>query len=199
MVSELLFITPLPTASFSLQKDTTAVSTWNAYPNYGAGILSTTWYWGDGDSTVGFYPSHTYAQAGSYNICLTSISDSGCVSTICENDSIYRLANNSTSGNMVHVNVINTSLGISQISGLNSNISIYPNPSNGLFNLSISQFDNRKKSSIEVYNLIGECVHNQMATSSNCQIDLGSLPSGIYNASIISNEGVVNQRLVITK
>ena len=199
MVSELLFITPLPTASFSLQKDTIAVSTWNAYPNYGAGILSTTWYWGDGDSTLGFYPSHTYAQAGSYNICLKSISDSGCVSTICQNDSIYRLVNSTTSGNMVHVNVINTAVGISQISGLNSNISIYPNPSSGLFNLSISQFDKRKISSIEVYNLIGECVHSQLATSANCQIDLSNLPNGIYNVSIISKQGVVNKKLVITK
>ncbi len=78
-------------------------------------------------------------------------------------------------------------------------IKLYPNPSNGLFNLSINQFDNRKKSSIEVYNLIGECVHSQIATSSNCQIDLSSLANGIYNLSVISNEGVINKRLIIAK
>ncbi|HEX7414153.1 MAG TPA: T9SS type A sorting domain-containing protein [Bacteroidia bacterium] len=85
------------------------------------------------------------------------------------------------------------------ISVFNYNCLVYPNPTNGLFNLTISQFDNEKTNNIEVYNAVGACVHSQIATSTNCQIDLSSLNEGVYNISIISNEGVVNKRLVIVK
>ncbi len=88
---------------------------------------------------------------------------------------------------------------IQQVAENENSVSIYPNPSNGLFNLSISKFDNFKMHTIEVYNAIGNCVHHQIATSANCQIDLSSLPIGIYNISISSNEGFVNKRVVIVK
>ncbi|HEX7414254.1 MAG TPA: alpha/beta hydrolase-fold protein [Bacteroidia bacterium] len=77
--------------------------------------------------------------------------------------------------------------------------SIFPNPNRGLFNLTISQFDNGKTNNVEIYNTIGEYVHRQIATSANCQIDLSSLSEGVYNISSISNEGAVNKRLVIVK
>ncbi len=81
----------------------------------------------------------------------------------------------------------------------NNEIKLFPNPTNCLFNLSISQFDNLKMYSIEVYNTIGDCVRRQNAASANCQIDLRSLENGIYNISVISNEGMVNKRVIITK
>src|SRR6185312_2231183 len=52
------------------------------------------------------YPSHTYSVAGKYNICLTAYASCGDSTVYCQNDSIYRYANNSTLSNMVYVNVV---------------------------------------------------------------------------------------------
>ncbi|HEX7413868.1 MAG TPA: LamG-like jellyroll fold domain-containing protein [Bacteroidia bacterium] len=89
--------------------------------------------------------------------------------------------------------------GINQLVNSNEQISIYPNPASTIINVQISQFDNGKTNSAEVYNIIGECVHHQIIKSSNCQIDVSDLAEGIYNISIINNEGVVNKRLVIVR
>ena len=95
--------------------------------------------------------------------------------------------------------ITTNSAGINQISGLNTNISIYPNPSNGVFNLSISQFDNLKTHSIEVYNTIGDCVHRQIAASANCQIDLSDLAEGAYNILIQNSQFTSNKKVVIVR
>lgn len=43
------------------------------------------WYWdfGDGNTSVSQYPSHTYAANGNYNVCLTTVSSDSCTSTFC--------------------------------------------------------------------------------------------------------------------
>ena len=97
---------------------------------------------------------------------------------------------------------------ISQISGLNTQISIYPNPSNGILQLAVN---NLQVAAVKVYDVTGKLVFSQPtyldklsagsnpSTEWNCiSVDLSSLPNGIYNVSVIGNEGVVNKRLVIT-
>ncbi|MFT6924011.1 MAG: PKD repeat protein [Crocinitomicaceae bacterium] len=43
------------------------------------------WYWdfGDGNTSISQYPSHTYAANGNYNVCLTTVSSDSCTSTFC--------------------------------------------------------------------------------------------------------------------
>jgi hypothetical protein len=82
---------------------------------------------------------------------------------------------------------------------LKDEISIYPNPSNGIFNLSIGEVDNEKTHSIEIYNLIGECVYRQNIISATSKIDVNSLPNGVYNISLTSIKGTQNKRIVIVK
>ena len=115
--------------------------------------------------------------------------------------SIKQVGGGVPAGGTLYIDDVNFNVTATGIENRQTNnlINIYPNPSNGLFNLSISLFDNRRKWGIEVYNLIGECVHSQIATSSNCQIDLSSLSNGIYNINITSAEGQVNKRLVIVR
>ncbi|MBI4929594.1 MAG: T9SS type A sorting domain-containing protein, partial [Bacteroidetes bacterium] len=59
---------------------------------------------------------------------------------------------------------------------------IYPNPTSGVFNVQMSQFENLKMKDIEIYNMYGEKVpaHFQINSFSNSQIDLSSQPAGIY-------------------
>jgi sugar lactone lactonase YvrE len=181
------------TPTYMIAQDTQP-QTWDVFIQYTSDVTSARWYWGDGSSTMGLTPSHTYATAGKYNICVTTQSSCGDSITYCQNDSIYR-----TNSAMIQVNVINGIQGINQLSVNNKQVTIYPNPNNGIFNLTISQFDNEKTNSIEVYNLIGDCVHRQIAKSANCQINLSNLAEGVYNLSIISNESALNKRIVIVK
>lgn len=44
-----------------------------------------TWSFGDSTTDSTYNTSHTYAGAGVYNVCLTSLLNNGCISTICKN------------------------------------------------------------------------------------------------------------------
>ena len=192
-----VIVNPSPIVTYTLVADT-APHTWNAYPTYsgGAGAYTYLWSWGDGTppSTTA-YPSHVYASPGSYSICVTITDANGCTSTYCQYDAVSRLGNNSLLNTMVYVNVKNNTTGISQISGLNTNISIYPNPNNGSF---VIEPNSATKQTIQVYDVKGKLLLSQ-TINGKTSIDAGSLQEGIYNISIISNEGVINKRMVIVR
>lgn len=56
-----------------------------AYPNNDP-VVERKWRFGDGDSLVGNVqnPTHTYANAGTYNVCLRVKTQSGCISELCK-------------------------------------------------------------------------------------------------------------------
>ncbi len=97
-----------PVVSYTL----TASSTphyWDAVPAYSSNVTNARWYWGDGTYTVGLYPSHTYAAAGTYSICVTAYSSCGDSAVSCQNDAVSRLANNnSVLSSMVYINVVSS-------------------------------------------------------------------------------------------
>ncbi|MHB8260898.1 MAG: PKD domain-containing protein [Bacteroidia bacterium] len=200
----------VPSVSFSIWNHDSLTTlpphVWNISPYYSSQVTSAVWHWGDGTSTAGLYPpTHTYSVAAIYTICVTVYSGCGDSSTTCQNDSLYRLAqNNSTNSTMIQVTVVNASTaGIKQVA-VNNEVTIYPNPASQLVNLKISNFDNANTNSVEVYNTIGECVHRQIITSSNSQIDVSDLAEGVYNLQIVNNRVpsgsiVNNKRVVITK
>ena len=178
-----------------------APHTWDAYPTYSSNITKATWYWGDGDSTIGLYPSHTYSVAGSYNICVVAIDINNCSATSCQNDSVYRLANSSTYSSMVYLNVKQGAAGIEQFANTKEQVSIYPNPNNGSF---IIETNSTTKQSMQVYDINGKMVLSQSLTPAlskgeGVSIDASSLNEGVYNISLIGTEGVINKRLVIVR
>ena len=91
---------------------------------------------------------------------------------------------------------VNTSTtDISQSSKLNPQISIYPNPNNGTF--TIEPFTSTKQS-MQMYDINGKLVLSQPINGTTT-IDVNSLNEGIYSIHIISNEGIVNKRVVIAR
>ena len=180
-----------PGVSFNLIQDMTP-HTWDVHAFYSPNTTSARWYRGDGKDTLALSPSHTYSVAGRYNICVTAYSSCGDSAQSCQNDTVYR----TSSSSMVYVNVINSNAtGIAQISGLNTNISIYPNPNNGSF---VIEPNSATKQTMQVYDVNGKLILSQTITGKTT-IDAGNLNEGVYNISIISNEGVVNKRLVIVR
>ena len=172
---------------YTLSKDVQP-QTWDAYITFPSDITSATWYWGDGTSTAGLYPSHTYTAAGKYNICVTAFSTCGDSSTYCQNDSIYRV-----SSGMIQVTVINGVAGIAQTSVLKSQVNIYPNPNNGNF-----MIETKTNTHCIMYDVNGNEVLNQIINGKST-INAANLAEGVYNISIISNEGILNKRVVIVK
>lgn len=113
----------IDSTSFYLVQDTTQVSTWNVYMinSNGTYPLNALWSWGDGTSSSGLFPSHTYASPGWYSICLTAYFACD-TTTYCQTDSVYR-----NSAQMIDLYVINTQNGITSQLRDNS-LKAYPNP-----------------------------------------------------------------------
>jgi hypothetical protein len=79
---------------------------------------------------------------------------------------------------------------------LTSGLSIYPNPSNGIFNLLSETILN--KLDIVVVNLLGQTVISETANHTNqIIIDLGKASKGIYYAKVTSNEGTKLFKLIL--
>lgn len=83
-----------------------------------------------------------------------------------------------------------------QDNNLDNNLTIFPNPTNGLFNLKINTFENTQ---IKVYNVLGECIYQNISTSSNFQIDLSSQTSGVYFIQLHTEQGTINKKIIIQK
>ena len=66
----------------------------------------------------------------------------------------------------------------------NLSITVYPNPSNGLFTLSGLEMD----SQFEIYNVIGEKVFVKTVSSSKTEINITMQPNGIYFIKTSTNQ-----------
>jgi hypothetical protein len=99
-------------------------------------------------------------------------------------------------------------LAVNEINVESSELKVYPNPSKGLFNLSISNggaltrsennnsssnYELGMKYSIEVYNALGQQVYSNtvLIPDSSFQIDLTAQPSGIYLYRVITESGTL--------
>ena len=76
-----------------------------------------------------------------------------------------------------------------------SDVSIYPNPSTGVFNVQSSQ----KISVMEIYNALGEKKFSQKFTNEIFEFDLSKQPNGIYFAHIVSDKGTEVKKIIIQK
>ena len=85
--------------------------------------------------------------------------------------------------------IVSAQNSISQISNLNTSISVYPNPNNGNFII-----DTKTEVHCIMYDVNGVEVLNQKVTGKT-NIETYNLSSGVYNLSIISNESIINKKV----
>lgn len=95
------------------------------------------------------------------------------------------------------VNMNDSTMGVNNVKFSNSNITVYPNPSNGLFTFQIQGAN--EKVQMDIYNILGEQVYNKNIISESTQIDLSNQPKGLYLYRITSEKGelIGNGKLVI--
>ena len=76
---------------------------------------------------------------------------------------------------------------------------MYPNPSNGALNITLSKYSNN--ASIDIYDMQGRLMFNRdnLSSSGNITLDLQDLQNGTYVMVIRTNEGVGTSRIVMQK
>jgi hypothetical protein len=83
----------------------------------------------------------------------------------------------------------------SDLNQSNSKPTIFPNPSSGIFHVTVPRQENILK--IEVFNSDGQLISNSTAPKDNpIEINLTSQISGIYNTRIIFEDGVEVFKLI---
>ncbi|MHB8260757.1 MAG: T9SS type A sorting domain-containing protein [Bacteroidia bacterium] len=92
-----------------------------------------------------------------------------------------------------------TTTGISQSRIMNDELRVYPNPSRGEINLNISQFENLKMNSVEIYNSIGECVKQLIIHHSSLILDISDLSEGNYFLKVVGNNGQKTVKFSVVK
>jgi len=148
-------------------------------------VTSFTWDFGDGFTSTQAFPSHSYANPGMYNVCLTVNSfdiatQDSCVSTFC--DSLGVDAN----GNLIYkgaqtgwtLNVLDpNSIGVEE--DALSKFASFPNPVKNVLHLSIPD-DIKNNVSVSLYSISGVAVKSLLPGNVESTIDMSSLPNGMY-------------------
>jgi len=140
-------------ANFSIFPDTTQLHHYLVTDNsFGKQPIKYVWSWGDGTTDTIPYPSHTYADSGFYDICLSITDSAGCQSTFC--DSSFHAMR--TTNTMVYINVVNPLLTSTQtVNSKTSDITIYPNPATNQLTIHTSSFHNEAVT-VSIMNVLGQ-------------------------------------------
>lgn len=186
-------------ALFTLYPDSTQLHTyWAVNLSVGPPPLSYMWSWGDQTYSYTEYPSHTYANAGVYTICLT-ITDSmaGCSNTYCVTDSFARTANA-----MIYVNVIPPTTGLPSVQTLSS-WSVYPNPvaDNMMIDYSLTS---SSSVIINLFDMLGNKIkqienNKQTAGEHTISVNTSMLPEGLYLLQINAGNYISEKKISVIR
>jgi PKD repeat protein len=123
-----------------------------------------TWHFGDGNKSSVENPVHQFQKSGNYEVRLISTND-------CNIDSIAQLVN---------INIVKADNTFG-----NQRINIFPNPSDGLFNLTITGIDDEVR--VSCFNAIGLSIFKDYIfpkEEKRMLIDLSVAPKGVYFLTI---------------
>lgn len=137
-------------------------------------------FWNFGDTTYSTIcnPYHDYKIISNFNVLHIAYNDCGV-------DSVYK-----------NINIT----GVNDIVYNDNNVRIYPNPSNGYFNLEFisNDFGNIF---VAIYNISGKEVYSKNIIKNYRNIikniNIRNLKSGIYQLRIISQNKVINKKIII--
>ena len=139
------------------------------------------WNFGDGGTASGAQVSHSYAANGSYSVTLLATG-------LCGVDTLV-------------VPVVVAGISVAE-SALSRSLSLYPNPTAGLFHV---EFDlgSMQHAELKVVNALGQSVYVRSLESASGlrrhSIDLRGHASGLYWLQITSEEGQAMQRVAVQK
>jgi len=160
----------------------------------GAAPITYNWNWGDGGTSTGITPSHTYATAGNYPICLSIADANGCVDTYCDSSTyLYRLSSGST---MVSVNVIDGITGITSPESM-PDYFISPNPFQN--KISIQTGNKLSDSRVEIYSLSGQKIKSEKLNGVNTELNTEEFAAGIYCLKILDGKNEMYRTMIVKR
>lgn len=174
---------------------------WIATPVSPWTVTNAVWSWGDGSSSNGLYTSHMYAQAGNYNICLSVTISCGATDSACVSAYLYRGAEDQS---IVYVNILPPALSnsLEERNGNGIGASLYPNPSDGRFNLALDHLE-AADLKITIYDLKGAVVHHEKIPAAGDSLTLPvtveQLEKGIYLIRVENGSRSLGKKIVISK
>ena len=76
----------------------------------------------------------------------------------------------------------------------NDDLTLFPNPSNGLFNLVVNDYEHTE---YEIYNSVGQKIHTYILCDKKTTVDLSQFTSGVYLIRLIKNNQSIYQARII--
>ncbi len=177
--------------SFTLYPGTSTPHNWFVIADVTVSPFEYTWDWGDGNSSTGAYPSHTYDSAGYYNICLTIVDSTTCTFSYCDTSTyLYK-----TEATMVTINVVDQlPSGVNDLTATVSSLIVFPNPSSGSFTLTLPPSSNQ----LNIYNTTGQLVQTQQVKNKTT-LNLELSETGIYFVQVITDKEIVTEKVVVSR
>ena len=182
-------------ANFSKSLDS-SISNSVLLSNHSSDVIGTTYRYDFGDGTVidtnTLNVTHQYQSYGVYYVCLTtSNAQQNCSITYCDSVGLDSLGNlkNGFTVRFVDSNFISIPVGITESNRSQLElIQVYPNPSNGFFNIDVRATTNTLDIEYSLYNAVGqELIGSSSIKETFYTLDLNKYPQGMYY--LIFNDG----------
>jgi len=181
------------------------VNLWNG--SYGNN-LSYLWDFGDGTTSNDPYPTHQYAEDGTYMVCLTVFEGNGgalnYTSTYCDTISYYNppVIGGSPGSFGFYLNVGSSQvLSASDVQPLND-LNVYPNPSQNILNLTFN-LSSQENIRLRVYDISGHLVIEQNVAramgSQRLTLDLSNLAEGSYMLDLQGQKSKAVKRFTVLR
>lgn len=183
-------------AYFSMLQDSLNPLYWYAFPTVtGQAPFTYLWSFGDNNTSTQAYPTHNYANAGQYTVCLTITDANGCSSMYCDSTSVQRLSQQAALAlQMQYLTVVNVAAGVQE--HIATGLHAWPNPASSEVTISS---DENIDGIVRITGITGNIISEQKMNGQQLRIDVSQLPAGSYNITVNSGTTVWNQRIVILR
>lgn len=91
----------------------------------------------------------------------------------------------------------NTFTPIEEIDEANESVIIFPNPSTGLFQIELVAMEVKEKTTLAIYNVLGELIYTSGVNSNVIQVNLGTISKGVYFVRINTGQTILTKKIVI--
>ncbi|HHG86395.1 MAG TPA: PKD domain-containing protein [Bacteroidetes bacterium] len=182
-------------ASFIHYPDTTGQYTIIGINTSTGPSLSYAWDFGDGGTSTAQYPTHQYAGAGTYLICLTVTSGPQCTSTFCDSVTVINKVNAPFT-----ISFQSTATAVAPALSAQS-LEIFPNPASDLVNLRLN-IDTQADVSLQMMNIEGRSIMQMDAGSLGAgehtlSLETATLPSGLYLVRVQVGNQQITKKLMV--